>query len=671
MLGVPQWFTDVQDIGVKSRYGYAESDQKKLPLPAWRWVGRYDELITGALLPVGEPGPDISGEDVWLPALYDRNTGALLKDQVLWPVAADKAHLRDYDPPYAEFGASGDHVYHWSSIVLHMQTRAVWSQREERYVVYTDNLADPSGEQPRPELWDELSKMALDADQNERQVIVKREFEKGEQRKLAILENMLEDKKGLQQEDTMQTLRRSLSGMANDPNHAAQGQESLPKALWLYDTTQYPDDMLPDSSSSGGWSSSDVNNDPVPRAYHGGAGPSQPAGPVPTAPYTSGPPPPPQGIYTDGSTRGSRVTSRRGGGSTRGGTGRRDPSPDPAGWAGTLAAQMGSQVWTIFFNERAIPTSLANNTKEYMDYDEYRKDFDEYLKQSWLAVAAKPDDPPEGYIGGYWAYSDKIAAAEIEVNQAILEYITGVSSTLGASEADVLVALVRQTGNVWNLNDEDKARYERLTVGAIDGIGLVDRYIAEYKLQPTYRMRQRLSNSLMAYSINENDKQIMMDKYDVAVKAHDDEVARQSDPNSAARAAAGDAAALRLAQQPPGVVRRGKQKAPPQTPPTPRPVRLVQPTPPTPAKPSPARPTRPTTTPRQSRLAPPAPPEASSSSSSPGDTEGRSFTKAQWGSLPDLEFVDNSTVKIPSIYGDRLLKYKAKGGMFYILSILE
>jgi len=47
--------------------------------------------------------------------------------------------------------------------------------------------------------------------------------------------------------------------------------------------------------------------------------------------------------------------------------------------------------------------------------------------------------------------------------------------------------------------------------------------------------------------------------------------------------------------------------------------------------------------------------------------EARVFTKAEWRALPDLEFVNNTMVKIPSIYGDVVMRYKAKDGKFYIL----
>ena len=47
--------------------------------------------------------------------------------------------------------------------------------------------------------------------------------------------------------------------------------------------------------------------------------------------------------------------------------------------------------------------------------------------------------------------------------------------------------------------------------------------------------------------------------------------------------------------------------------------------------------------------------------------EARVFTKAEWRALPDLEFVNNTMVKIPSIYGDVVMRYKAKDGKIYIL----
>ena len=47
--------------------------------------------------------------------------------------------------------------------------------------------------------------------------------------------------------------------------------------------------------------------------------------------------------------------------------------------------------------------------------------------------------------------------------------------------------------------------------------------------------------------------------------------------------------------------------------------------------------------------------------------EARVFTKAEWRALPDLDFVNNTMVKIPSIYGDVVMRYKAKDGKFYIL----
>lgn len=614
MLGVPAWFKSVTDVGVPTRLSKPEAPREKAgpPIPTWRWIGNRDEMCDGQMIAIGQPGPALDAQSTYLPEIRN-SEGQILRLEVQWPQNPEALPLHMFDPPYVEY-AEGGHYYHWTCVVPHIQAAMRLDEAQGKmYVVIDDpRLHCPvSGQRPMLELWDELAMMAREAREKDREVLAAEQREKSELRKIAIIENMVQDKELAQVQETVGRLTRSLSDMQGMKG----AQAALPKALWLYDAARYPEDVLPDSSSSGdSWSSDDTS---------GSRDPEEPA-PAPMPMGMDEPPPPPRGMHLDGSRAASRAQSR----ASRL-TSRRAASPPPS--AQDLddfardVRRVDEPTYTYFIqlNENATPPYAPDgpfSRVQFDDYDAYRGNLRTFLRLGWVQDEHQMQPPPEGYTGDYPTYNMILAEVAMAVRNAI--------------EA---------------IRDGKPVAWEAM--------------IAEWDLMPP-------------------DKQVFYERVQAAIR--EASAAAPAVPVGPPAVGPGamppfperpgdrayDAARARLAQQQPAVVRRGNaaRKQPARAEP---PARAVAPT--TPAArggassstaPPPTPPTKPM---RRMNIIdePSSPPAAARQASEDGE---QLIPMDEWKKL-DVKMVRPGRAKIPSLYGDAIVRVTTSGRGFMKVSL--